>query len=88
MPVDGCTKNPREPTQNTLTLLESGKINYVISTSCKGRIPTRDSVKIRRKAVERSIPCLTSMDTANATGRQPEEPVYRGMHRAWSTSTT
>ena len=51
---------------NTIELIESGKIQYVISTSSKGRIPTRDSVKIRRKAVERSIPCLTSVDTANA----------------------
>jgi carbamoyl-phosphate synthase large subunit len=51
---------------NSLTLLESGKVNYVISTSSKGRIPTRDSVKIRRKTVERNIPCLTSLDTANA----------------------
>ncbi len=55
-----------ESDNNTLKLLESGKINYVISTSTKGRIPTRDSVKIRRKAVERNIPCLTSIDTANA----------------------
>ena len=39
-----------ESDNNTLALLESGKINYVISTSTKGRIPTRDSVKIRRKA--------------------------------------
>ena len=52
--------------ENTLKLIESGKINYVISTSSKGRIPTRDSVKIRRKTVERNIPCLTSIDTANA----------------------
>ena len=51
---------------NTIELIESGKIQDVISTSSKGRIPTRDSVKIRRKAVERSIPCLTSIDTANA----------------------
>ncbi len=51
---------------NTLTLIESGKISYVISTSSKGRIPTRDSVKIRRKTVERNIPCLTSIDTAKA----------------------
>ena len=47
-------------------MIESGKIAYVISTSSKGRIPTRDSVKIRRKTVERNIPCLTSIDTANA----------------------
>ncbi len=51
---------------NTIKLIESGKISYVISTSSKGRIPTRDSVKIRRKTVERNIPCLTSIDTAKA----------------------
>ncbi len=55
-----------ESDNNTITLIESGKIDYVISTSSKGRIPTRDSVKIRRKTVERNIPCLTSIDTANA----------------------
>lgn len=51
---------------NTATLLDSGKIDYVISTSAKGRLPARDSVKIRRKAVEHGIVCLTSLDTANA----------------------
>ena len=55
-----------ESDHNTLTLIESGKVGYVISTSSKGRIPTRDSVKIRRKTVEWNIPCLTSIDTANA----------------------
>ena len=51
---------------NVISLLESGKINYVISTSETGRDPARDSVKMRRKAVERSIVCMTSVDTANA----------------------
>ena len=55
-----------ESEHNTITLLESGKINYIISTSAKGRIPARDSVKVRRKSVELGIPCLTSLDTANA----------------------
>lgn len=59
-------KKIHESEDNTITLIESGKIAYVISTSSKGRIPTRDSVKIRRKTVERNIPCLTSIDTANA----------------------
>ena len=49
-----------------LRLMDEGTIAYVVSTSSKGRIPTRDSVRIRRKAVEKSIPCLTSIDTANA----------------------
>jgi carbamoyl-phosphate synthase large subunit len=55
-----------EPHPNINELLESGKIDYVISTSSKGRIPQYDDVKLRRKAVERSIPCLTSLDTARA----------------------
>ncbi|MEG2054527.1 MAG: diaminopimelate epimerase, partial [Oscillospiraceae bacterium] len=67
--VTVVNKIHENPENNTLALIESGKINYVISTSSKGRIPTRDSVKIRRKAVERSIPCLTSIDTANAVAK-------------------
>lgn len=55
-----------ESEQNTITLLESGKINYIISTSAKGRTPARDSVRVRRKSVELGIPCLTSLDTATA----------------------
>ena len=47
-------------------LLESGKVNYVISTSTKGRMPLTDSVRMRRKSVESSISLLTSLDTAQA----------------------
>lgn len=54
-----------EESPTVLDLLDSGKIDYVISTSEKGRMPAYDSVKIRRKSVERSICCLTSLDTAN-----------------------
>ncbi len=59
-----ATDNPGDET--SITLLESGKVNYIISTSTKGRNPQRDSVKIRRKASLLGIPCLTSIDTANA----------------------
>ena len=55
-----CTDN------NTATLLESGEIDYIISTSEKGRDPALDDVKIRMKACALGIPCLTSVDTANA----------------------
>ncbi|MEM1484797.1 carbamoyl-phosphate synthase large subunit [Oscillospiraceae bacterium PP1C4] len=51
---------------NLMDLIESGKLDYIISTSAKGRLPARHSVQMRRKAVELSIPCLTSLDTANA----------------------
>ncbi|WP_195282719.1 carbamoyl-phosphate synthase large subunit [Harryflintia acetispora] len=51
---------------NIMTLFDEGKIDYVISTSAKGRKPARHSVQMRRKAVERSVACFTSLDTANA----------------------
>ena len=49
---------------NVLDLLESGLVDYIISTSPHGRDPHRDSVKFRRKATELSIPTITAMDTA------------------------
>ena len=53
-----------EERPNVLDLLESGLVDYIISTSPHGRDPHRDSVKFRRKATELSIPCITALDTA------------------------
>ena len=55
-----------EGENNGIRLLESGKVQYIVSTSAKGRLPARDSVKLRLRAVMLGIPCLTSIDTANA----------------------
>lgn len=66
MVAANVVKRVSEEKPNVMTLLDSGKVDYVISTSAKGRIPAFDSVKIRRKTVERSICCLTAIDTANA----------------------
>ena len=55
-----------ESPHNAMHLIESGLVNYIISTSTKGRDPQRDSVKLRRKASQLGIPCLTAIDTANA----------------------
>ena len=66
MDVTVVNKIHENPDDNLLTLLDSGKIDYVISTSAKGRNPRADSVRMRRHAVERDIPCLTALDTANA----------------------
>ena len=49
---------------NVIDLLESGLVDYIISTSPHGRDPHRDSVKFRRKSTELSIPTITAMDTA------------------------
>ncbi|MDE7464051.1 MAG: ATP-grasp domain-containing protein, partial [Clostridiales bacterium] len=67
MPVTVVDKiNEAKDGESTISLLNSGKIDYFVSTSTKGRIPTRDDVKLRRRAVMLNIPCLTAIDTANA----------------------
>ncbi len=66
MEVQVVNKVRENPDDNVLTLLDSGKIDYIVSTSAKGRNPRADSVRIRRHAVEKDIPCLTAIDTANA----------------------
>jgi carbamoyl-phosphate synthase large subunit len=62
-PIDKITDNKEV---NTETLLASGQISYIICTSEKGRDPALDDVKLRRKACSLGVPCLTSIDTANA----------------------
>ena len=64
-PVTHVAKVHENYNDNVMTLLESGKVVYVVSTSAKGRDPVAESVKLRRLAVERDIDCLTAIDTAN-----------------------
>ncbi|MGI6030510.1 MAG: carbamoyl-phosphate synthase large subunit [Eubacteriales bacterium] len=66
MIATNVVKKVQEGHPNIVDLLESGKVDYIISTSEKGRDPAITSVQIRRKAIERSIACLTSIDTAHA----------------------
>ena len=66
MIATNAIRNVDEPSPNIIDLIESGKVDYVIATSVKGRHPELGSVHIRRTAVERAIPCLTSIDTASA----------------------
>ncbi len=61
-----AVKKIDEGAPNILDLIQSGKISLVINTATKGRKPERDGFKIRRKSVELSIPCLTSLDTVKA----------------------
>ena len=55
-----------EPSPNIKDYIERRKFNIIINTPTKGRNPRRDGFRIRRMAVENSIPCLTSLDTAKA----------------------
>ncbi|WP_027340332.1 carbamoyl-phosphate synthase large subunit [Halonatronum saccharophilum] len=55
-----------EGSPNVLDLIKEDKIDLVINTLTKGKVPARDGFQIRRNAVEMGIPCLTSLDTTKA----------------------
>jgi len=59
--LEGETEQP-----NMVDLIRAGQAHMVINTLTKGKEPTRDGFRIRREAVEHGIPCLTSLDTAQA----------------------
>lgn len=62
LPVERVNKI-REGSPHIIDLIKQGKIDFVINTLTKGKMPERDGFQIRRAAVEHAIPCLTSLDT-------------------------
>ncbi|MBQ4515513.1 MAG: carbamoyl-phosphate synthase large subunit [Clostridia bacterium] len=66
-----------EGSPDIMDLMQEGKFDMVINTPTRGRQPGRDGFKIRRKTVEHSIPCLTSLDTAKAYIRSMKSGVSR-----------
>ncbi|MBT2687967.1 carbamoyl-phosphate synthase large subunit [Bacillus sp. ISL-47] len=52
--------------QNLLDVIRNGEAHFVINTLTKGKQPARDGFRIRRESVENGVPCLTSLDTAEA----------------------
>ncbi len=69
-----CTPVARvsEGHPNIMDMIASGTIDLVINTPTRGRRQDTDGFKIRRAAVEHSVGCVTSIDTARAllTARQ------------------
>jgi carbamoyl-phosphate synthase large subunit len=57
-------KKISEGVPNILDLIRSGLIDMVINTPTKANDVTRDGFRIRRAAIESSVPVLTSLDTA------------------------
>jgi carbamoyl-phosphate synthase large subunit len=56
----------REEQPNLLTLITEPSVDFLINTPERARTPEADGLKIRRAAAEHGLPCLTSLDTANA----------------------
>ena len=55
-----------EPEPNAYSIVANGTVNAVLNTVEEVSASMRDGFEIRRAAVERRIPCYTSMDTARA----------------------
>ncbi len=66
LPVTVITKKLEEGHPNVIDIISDGTVDGVINTITGGSIPFRDGFYIRRAAVEKRIPCYTSLDTARA----------------------
>ncbi len=66
MTVTTTGKKLGQGSPNVLDLINSGKVTGIINTITGGRTALQDGFHIRRAAVERRIPCFTSLDTARA----------------------
>ncbi len=63
-------KKLQEGHPNVVDVIQEGAVHGVINTiSGGGKAPLRDGFHIRRAAVERRMPCFTSLDTAMAAVR-------------------
>ncbi|MCC6177799.1 MAG: carbamoyl-phosphate synthase large subunit [Chloroflexi bacterium] len=62
--VRQITKRLSEGHPNVVDAIEGGWVGAVVNTVSGRRGPLKDGFKIRRAAVERRIPCFTSLDTA------------------------
>ena len=60
------TRMPTDGSMSAMQMIDEGNLSYIISTSSKGRLPERESVKLRRRASVAGTFCLTSLDTAAA----------------------
>lgn len=62
--------------QTLIDVIQNGRAQLVINTLTKGKQPERDGFRIRRESVENGIPCLTSLDTAEAMLRVIESMTF------------
>ncbi|WP_110929355.1 carbamoyl-phosphate synthase large subunit [Bacillus massiliglaciei] len=65
-----------EEGRDLIDVIRKNEAQFVINTLTKGKQPERDGFKIRRESVENGIPCLTSLDTAEAILRVLESMTF------------
>ncbi|MDO8751302.1 MAG: carbamoyl-phosphate synthase large subunit [Dehalococcoidia bacterium] len=64
--VTMITKRLGEGHPNVVDVINDGTVDAVVNTVTQSTVTLRDGFEIRRAAVERRIPCFTSLDTARA----------------------
>jgi carbamoyl-phosphate synthase large subunit len=69
MEVTAIEKKLSEGSPDIIDIINSGAIVGIVNTITGGRVALQDGFHIRRTAVERRIPCFTSLDTARAALR-------------------
>jgi len=63
IPVKMITKKLGEGHPNVIDIINDGTVNGVVNTMTGDSVPLSDGFQIRRAAVEKRIPCFTSLDT-------------------------
>ncbi len=66
IPVTLVTKKLGEGHPNVVDIIQDGRVDGVVNTITAGGTPLRDGFAIRRTAIEKCIPCFTSLDTVRA----------------------
>ncbi|CAI8041400.1 Carbamoyl-phosphate synthase large chain [Geodia barretti] len=66
LPVTTITKRIGDGSRDVLDVINDGTVGAVVNTLSGDTSVMEDGFYIRRAAVERRIPCFTSLDTARA----------------------
>jgi carbamoyl-phosphate synthase large subunit len=69
MSVHAISKKLSEGHPNVIDIIHDSSVSGVVNTVTGGRVSLQDGFDIRRAAVEKGIPCFTSLDTARVAGR-------------------
>jgi carbamoyl-phosphate synthase large subunit len=67
IPVTMISKKISQGHPNIIDIINDGTVDGVVNTVTGGRVALKDGFEIRRTAVERRLPCFTSLDTIRAT---------------------
>jgi len=76
--VVAIPKRLNEGHPNVVDIIVNGTVNAVVNTITGNRSALQDGFHIRRAAVEKRIPCFTSIDTATAAAESltAQDPNY------------